>query len=134
MPRNTTKQLSKAKQLTRAPNNPKTTLHNRSRVGQRVEKEREENRTYSNDKNENENENENGSQNENENENENEDVEDNEYEDDGNDSETEDEDETVENRYKEEHRQPPKRPSAKHREIIIGNKTRRELVGTNSNL
>jgi hypothetical protein len=102
--RNTTKQLSKAKQLTRAPNNPKTTLHIHSRVSQRVEKERVENRACSNDKNENENEDKNGSQNENANKNENEDVEDNEYEDDGNDSETEDEDGTVENRYEEEHR------------------------------
>jgi hypothetical protein len=69
----------------------------------------------------------------NEDENNNKDGEGSEYEKDGDEGDSKEE-ENEENRNGTEYRQAPKRPSAKHHEMIMANKIHRELVGPNSNL
>jgi hypothetical protein len=121
MPRNSIKRVSKATRLNRASTNFKSNLHRHSRVGQSLESERYEYMIYE------------SSGNNNEDEDEDENKDDNEYEDDEDEFGSEHEDEIEENRHEKEYRQPLKKPSAKHREMITGNKIRQQLVSPNSN-
>jgi hypothetical protein len=73
-------------------------------------------------------------ENENENENESEYSEDKEYEDNKNDGESKGQDENVEHRHAKKYKQPAKRPTAKHHEMITTNAIHQQLVSLNSNL
>ena len=109
MPKNVTKQVSKGKQPEVTSSN--SSFHCLSRAGRGPEKEQDEDEGEGEDEDEGEGE---------------------EGDEDNDEDEGESDDEN-EGECEEEHVLPPKRPSAKHRKMIMADNIRRQLVGLSSN-